>query len=106
MNTVAMETRTSAPMRELAGLEVDQVAGGWINFAVGGAVGGMVYGAAVAFTDATWSNAAFAGSVVGGAVTSGFSALTGAGAAGTLYWGGVGAVAGGAVNAAGEYGNW
>ncbi len=106
MNTVAMETRASASMRDLVGLEVDQVAGGWLNFAVGGAIGAMGYGAVVAFTDATWSNAAFAGSVAGGAVTSGFSALTGAGAAGTLYWGGVGAMTGGAVNAAGEYGNW
>ena len=58
MNTVAMETRASASMRDLVGLEVDQVAGGWLNFAVGGAIGAMGYGAVVAFTDATWSNAA------------------------------------------------
>ena len=61
-------------MRELTGTEVDQVSGAFGP--IGGAfIGGIGYLAFNGMTGQSYTFAGFAGSVVTGAVTSGFSAL-------------------------------
>ena len=62
-------------MRELSRVEVEEVGGGFVNFAIGGAIGGFGYLAINGITGQSITAAGLAGSIVGGAVTSGFSAF-------------------------------
>lgn len=79
--------------------ELEAVNGGFGNFAFGAVVGAASYGIGSAISG-NFSWGGLGGSIVAGAVTSGFSTLAGGGRVASAYFGTVGAGAGGASSMA------
>ncbi|MEW7278151.1 hypothetical protein ABW636_06110 [Aquimarina sp. 2201CG1-2-11] len=87
-------------MRDLEVKEIEEVNGAFGNFVFGAAVGAVGYMVTQAFTGGSITAAGLGGSMVAGAVSSGFSALAGGGRAATAYFSTTGAAAGGATHQA------